>query len=239
MYIEISNSNYPNIAVSSVISTYIEFIHVHTHIYIHIHIHEHDQKGRNVPLQLFKIVQLQFQCEAASVVSRTGGGDFYHLYWWNQGLPRCYQPSKDDPGSVTLQERLTVTQRFLVDPDKSSSLSMFQHSSTEIFTTDLAQQVSGLGTQQMGWWMQNRWVDTLLHGWTPGPIRFQHTNVVGVNSAHMFSIFFGGVVPMPYFTCIYLYNMRFDCEHDHQQGMLQFEGREWRSAMYTLAFCCM
>lgn len=170
---------------------YVFKLHVHTY-YNYIHIHEQDRKGRSVPLQLFKIVQLQFQYEAASVVSRTGGGDFYHLYWWNQGLPRCYQPSKDDPGSVTLQERLTVTQRFFVDPDKSSSLSMFQHSSTEIFTTDLAQQVSGLGTQQMGWWMHNRWVDTLLHGWTLGPIRFQHTNVVGVNSAHMFSSFFWG-----------------------------------------------
>lgn len=100
-----------------------EFMHVY--LYLYLYIHEQDRKGRSVPLQLFKIVQLQFQYEAASVVSRTGGGDFYHLYWWNQGLPRCYQPSKDDPGSIALQQRLSVTHRFFVDPDKSSSLSMF------------------------------------------------------------------------------------------------------------------
>ena len=138
-------------------------------------------------------------------------------------------------------------------PDKSSS-SMFQHSSTEIFTTDLAQQVSGLGTQQMGWWMQNRWVDTLLHGWTPGPIRFQHTNVVGVNSAHMFSSCFWG------FQCLiclilhaYIYTT---CDLTRGTADLSWpeDVVKWtwpltenapiwrkgvfRSAMYTLAFCC-
>ena len=121
------------------------------YVFILIYICEQDSKGRSVFLQLFKIVQLQFQYEAAWVASRTGRGDFYHLYWWNQGLPRCYQPSKDDPrvhhtaGKTHCDSAVFLTRTRVVPSGRL-------HSSTQILTTDLAEQVSGLGTQQDGLW---------------------------------------------------------------------------------------